>query len=197
MATGVNNFRQNFFGHRPNRFTVNGSFPTGVLQDNTSTAAPTAANAGGLQFDIYCKATSIPGSSIGVIPVAWQGRIVKFSGERTYADWSIQIYDSSIASQKLRILFEEWINKMNHRDQHILDYSLTSDWTVSFNDVVRSVGASPQNGHTERYIMRNCFPIDISPMDMSYDMTDTFAELTVTMAYDFWEPQNVGSQGAS
>ena len=192
MATGVNNFRQQFFGHRPNRFLINGSFPTAVVQGNESSGV--GANAGGVQFDIYCKATSVPGSSIGVIPVAWQGRIVKFSGERTYADWSIQIYDSSVPSQKLRLLFENWINLMNHRESHILDYSLTGDWTVSFNDVVKSVGTSPQAGHTETYKMRNCFPIDISPIDMSYDMTDTFAELTVTMAYDFWEPVSSNNQ---
>jgi hypothetical protein len=189
MATGIRDFRHNFFGTRPNRFKIEGSFPTTVTasqeRGNVSNLPASDTTA---RFDVYCKATSLPGSSIGVIPVAWQGRIVKFSGERTYADWSIQIYDSSTPGQILKQTFEKWINLMNHRESHILDYSLTSDWIVYHGDVVNSVSSNADSGHTQSHILRHCFPIDISPIDMSYDMTDTFAEFTVTMAYDFWEP---------
>lgn len=189
MATGINDFRQRFNGHRPNRFLINGSFPNAVTQGNDSSSAGAG---GGVHFDVYCKATQVPGSSIGVIPVAWQGRTVKFSGERTYADWSIQIYDSSDSSQNLRKMFETWINLMDHRTLHTMDYSLTSNWTVSFNDATSSVISNAQSGHNETYTLTNCFPLDISPIDLSYEMTDTFAEFTVTLAYDFWEP-NGGS----
>jgi len=185
MATGIRDFRHNFFGTRPNRFKISGSFPTAVTTQNISNQPASDTTA---RFDVYCKATSLPGSSIGVIPVAWQGRIVKFSGERTYADWSIQIYDSSTPGQILKQTFEKWINLMNHRESHILDYSLTSDWVVYHGDVVNSVSSDADSGHTQSHVLRHCFPIDISPIDMSYDMTDTFAEFTVTMAYDFWEP---------
>ena len=186
MATGIRDFRHNFFGTRPNRFKISGSFPKKVTSTNlTQNVSDTTA-----RFDIYCKATSLPGSSIGVIPVAWQGRIVKFSGERTYADWSIQIYDSSTPGQGLKQTFETWINLMNHREKHVLDYSLTSDWTVYSGDVVNSVTTSANSGYSQSHILRHCFPIDISPIDMSYDMTDTFAEFTVTMAYDYCEPGN-------
>jgi len=185
MATGIRDFRHNFFGTRPNRFKIEGSFPTAVTTQNESDAPASDTTA---RFDVYCKATSLPGSSIGVIPVAWQGRIVKFSGERTYADWSIQIYDSSTPGQVLKQTFETWINLMNHRESHILDYSLTSDWVVYHGSVVNSVSTDPDAGYTQSHVLRHCFPIDISPIDMSYDMTDTFAEFTVTMAYDFWEP---------
>jgi hypothetical protein len=189
MATGIRDFRHNFFGTRPNRFKIEGSFPTTVTasQDGGNVSNLPASDTTA-RFDVYCKATSLPGSSIGVIPVAWQGRIVKFSGERTYADWSIQIYDSSTPGQILKQTFEKWINLMNHRESHILDYSLTSDWIVYHGDVVNSVSSDADSGHTQSHILRHCFPIDISPIDMSYDMTDTFAEFTVTMAYDFWEP---------
>jgi hypothetical protein len=185
MATGIRDFRHNFFGTRPNRFKISGSFPAAVTTQNVSNQPASDITS---RFDVYCKATSLPGSSIGVIPVAWQGRIVKFSGERTYADWSIQIYDSSTPGQVLKQTFETWINLMNHRESHILDYSLTSDWIVYHGDVVNSVSNDSDSGHTQSHVLRHCFPIDISPIDMSYDMTDTFAEFTVTMAYDFWEP---------
>ena len=195
MATGIRDFRHNFFGTRPNRFKIEGSFPPAVTLTNASPGLNISSSTTA-RFDIYCKATSLPGSSIGVIPVAWQGRIVKFSGERTYADWSIQIYDSSTPGQALKQTFENWINLMNHRETHVLDYSLTSDWVVYHGDVVNSVSSSPDSGYAQSHVLRHCFPIDISPIDMSFDMTDTFAEFTVTMAYDYWEPGN-GSGAAT
>lgn len=197
MATNLTTFRSGFKGTRPNRFLVSGSFPdsaTGTAPQPTSgQQKPAASND---NFDIYVKATQLPGSSIGLIPVAWQGRVVKFSGERTYSDWSIQVYDSSIGGQTdIRSKFEKWINRMNHRDVHSMNYSLTSDWTVSHVDnpsQTFSTGHSdsPQNGqtgHSRTIKLYRCFPIDLSPIDLSYDLTDTFSEFTVTLAFDYWD----------
>lgn len=204
MATNLTNFRGGFKGTRPNRFLVSGSFPssatgtapqTGQAQNNTAQGSSSSANSGD-NFDIYVKATQLPGSSIGLIPVAWQGRVVKFSGERTYSDWSIQVYDSSIAGQNdIRSKFEKWINQMNHRDVHSMNYSLTSDWTVSHVDnpsQTFSTGHSDsptngQQGHSRKIKLYRCFPIDLSPIDLSYDLTDTFSEFTVTLAFDYWD----------
>ena len=36
MATGIRDFRHNFFGTRPNRFKISGSFPTAITTDNVS-----------------------------------------------------------------------------------------------------------------------------------------------------------------
>jgi len=195
MATGITDFRSRFYGHRPNRFLIAGGFPTAVSAVNEDTGVSPAR--GQLDYDIYCKATQVPGSSIGVIPIAWQGRTVKFSSERTYADWTIQIYDSSLQSQNLRQMFENWINLMNHRTDHTLDYSLTSNWQVSFNDVVKSISNTSQSSHQETYTLYNCFPIDISPIDLSYDMADSFAEITVTLAYDYWAPNGAANPESS
>ena len=43
--------------------------------------------------------------------------------------------------------------------------------------------------------LRNCFPIDISAMELSYDAVDTFAEFTITLAYDYWEVDAGGFVG--
>lgn len=197
MATNLTNFRGGFKGTRPNRFLVSGSFPssaTGTAPQSTGSQQQPPASSD--NFDIYVKATQLPGSSIGLIPVAWQGRVVKFSGERTYSDWSIQVYDSSISGQTdIRSKFEKWINQMNHRDVHSMNYNLTSDWTVAHVDnpgQTHSKGHSDspnngQTGHSRQIKLYRCFPIDLSPIDLSYDLTDTFSEFTVTLAFDYWD----------
>ncbi len=99
MAT-LNEFRTQFVGVRQNRFKVSCQFPG-------SSVAPAT-------FEFYCKAATIPGSAIGVIPVGYKGRPVKYSGERTYADWLVQIYDSP--RQDIRGDIEAWIERMNGRN---------------------------------------------------------------------------------
>jgi hypothetical protein len=197
MATrNLSEFRTSFNGTRPNRFRIVGTFPqSSTVSASTAGGPPSPSQSSSIPFEVYCKATQLPGSSIGLIPVAWQGRVVKFSGERTYQDWSIQIYDSSMPNHDLRAMFEQWINRMNHREVHTINYDLTSDWQVLYVDNPSQTysaghGDTPsegQTGHAQAILLRNCFPIDLSPIDLSYDLTDTFSEFTVTLAYDFWE----------
>jgi hypothetical protein len=168
MAT-LNEFRQNFQGVRGNRFRVAGNFPTGGFSAT--------------DFEFYCKATSVPGSSIGVIPVGYKGRPVKFSGERTYQDWVVQIYDSS--TKNLRDLFEKWVDLMDSRNAHEVQYNVANQpWTVEYMDMN---GTESTSAYKRKITLVNCFPVDISPIEMSYDVADTFAEFTVTLTYDFWE----------
>ena len=173
MADNITNFRAKFSGVRPNRFTISGDFP-----GETGLSSP--------DLSIYCKATQLPGSSIGVIPVPWMGRVVKFSGERSYADWTLQIYDSSIASNDLRAGFEDWIELMDGRNTHKINYSLTKQWGITYMDMNGTVSGEGNPTGNRTILLNNCFPVDISPVDLSYDAVDTFSEFTVTMAYDFW-----------
>jgi|LauGreDrversion4_2_1035121.scaffolds.fasta_scaffold267156_2 hypothetical protein len=177
----LNEFRSNFFGVRPNRFLVETSWPNGV-------DSPDLTN-----LFIYVKGADLPGSTIGTINIAWQGRVVKFSGERTYADWVISVYDSNVPSKDLRTGFERWVEAMDGRNTHAINYNLTSDWIIRYSDVV--IGdqytelptQSPSN-FNKAVRLKNCFPTDIGPVTLNYDVADTFSEFTVQLAYDYWEP---------
>lgn len=194
MASGINEFRTNFGGVRPNRFRVNVSPPADNAMANT-TAAISSDPAGLGNFDIYCKATVVPGSSIGVIPTPWMGRVVKFSGERTYADWTVQVYDSSLNANDSRTFFEKWIDEMDSRDTHDIAYKHVGSASVHWDDIVGTSGVGTHNKQTfqKSLTMINLFPIDISTMELSYDAVDTFAEYTITFAYDYWIPTAAGT----
>lgn len=176
MAT-LDQFRSEFKGVRTNRFRVSGQL------NGVGGGAVTPPGAGSNFFEFYCKATSVPGSSIGIIPVGYKGRPVKFSGERTYSDWVVQVYDSSVGN--LRQLFDEWINAMDTRDTHEINYNnANSNWTVEYMDMS---GTQSNSQYQKKISLVNCFPIDVSPIDLSYDVPDTFAEFTVTLTYDYWK----------
>ena len=176
----ITDFRTNFFGIRPNRFKVRGTYPVGGGSSD--------------KFDVYIKAADLPTSTIGPIPVTWQGRIVKFSGERVYTDWAISVYDSSIDSHSLRVNLERWIEEMDGRNSHKINYNLTSTWSVEYNDMSNAIGDGSFNNTI--YLI-NCFPVEIGPVQLNYDLSDTFSEFTVVLAYDYWTPNDPGNRTSS
>jgi hypothetical protein len=182
MANTVQDFRDKFKGTRSNRFIITpGNPPTGI--DSTG-PIPTVGH-----FKLYAKATSFPGSAIGMIPVSYQGRVVKYSGERQFAEWSIQVYDSSSVSDvNLRKYFENWITLGDHPRTHKQQYNIASrtPWQVAFDDITGTAGGGdPAATYKKTLFLFNCWPIDISAIDLNYEAADSFAEFTLTLAYDF------------
>ena len=167
----IQGFRGKFNGVRANRYKIN---PGGLS---------TLSNTNG---EIYVKALSVPGTQIGMIPVSFQGRQIKFSGDRQFGEWAITVYDSTI--DNLRNSFEGWIDKMDGFLTHKIAYNVCDAfWDVYYNDGVGQTnpGGSLQNGRG--FKLHNVWPVDISPIDLSYDMVDSFAEFTITLAYDYHE----------
>jgi len=178
----LQSFRNDFKGVRPNRFLVEASWPSGV-QASTN------------DIYVYVKAADLPGSTIGQINVAWQGRVVKFAGERVYADWAINCYESNISSKDLRLAFERWMEKMDGRNSHAINYNLVSNWKVRYSDVVANNTNTPAGNQSQipgqfnkSITLHNCFPVDIGPITLNYDLADSFSEFTVQIAYDYWTP---------
>lgn len=184
MGNTLNNFRNGFKGVRPNRFLVEAAFPQAL-----GIAQPTNQKSW-----IYVKAADLPGSTIGTIPVAWMGRVVKFSGERMYADWAINCYESNVPAEDLRDAFERWIEAMDGRNSHKIQYNLTENWVVRYDDMVGTgsigstvAGSQDPSNFFKVVRLKNCFPTDIGSVTLNYDLSDSFSEFTVTMAYDYWE----------
>ena len=176
----ISNFRAGFKGTRSNRFIIT----PGTKPDLGPAGQPVLND-----FKLYAKATSFPGSAIGMIPVSYQGRVVKYSGERQFAEWSIQVYDSSASSNiNIRKYFEDWMTLGDNPETHVQKYDIASGgaWKIEFDDITL---ATTVGGGTDTYkkpfYLFNCWPIDISAIDLNYEAADSFAEFTLTLAYDF------------
>ena len=166
----IQGFRDDFQGSRSNRYLITGATPSGVgaISDQT--------------FQLYAKSVSFPGSAIGMIPVSYQGRVIKFTGERQFAEWSIQVYDST-GTDNLRELFETWIEKSDGANTHKQKYdNAAASWTVKFDD---TGGDTSSTTYQKTMTLYNCWPIDISAIDLNYEAADSFAEFTLTFAYDY------------
>jgi len=176
----ISTFRTGFKGTRSNRFIITpGIKPTGGPDGQPELE----------DFKLYAKATSFPGSAIGMIPVSYQGRVVKYSGERQFAEWSIQVYDSSASSDvNIRKYFEDWMTLGDDPATHVQKYNIASAgaWKIEFDDITSAttVGGAAAT-YNKPFFLFNCWPIDISAIDLNYEAADSFAEFTLTLAYDF------------
>lgn len=166
----IDNFREQFDGVRANRYKI----------------VPGPNSTLGTNAELYVKALSIPGTQIGMIPVSFQGRQIKFAGERQFGEWAVTVYDS--AQDNVRKSFETWMSKLDDTLSHKQSYNVAENWKVLYNDAANQGHPGLSLNSTDGFELFHCWPVDISPIDLSYDMVDSFAEFTITIAYDYHLP---------
>ena len=108
MAFSVNEFRSQMTGDgaRPNLFEVSMPFPSFASPANAQT-----------KLTFMCKTAQLPGSTVGVVPVQYFGRELKFVGNRTFADWTISVINDE--DFIVRNAFERWMNGINSHNFNV------------------------------------------------------------------------------
>jgi hypothetical protein len=173
-------------GARPNLFECVLNFPDGVG------VTPD------IDFRFMIKAASIPGSTLGTIPVPFRGRVLKVAGDRTFDPWTITVINDT--NFKIRNAFEKWMNFMNRHDDNagvitpaayqreMVVYQLSRGVVNEGGATGASLPPTASNMPVlKTYKMYGCWPSDITPMDLSYDSTDTIEEFQVTLQYHWWD----------
>jgi hypothetical protein len=155
-------------GARPNLFRI--SFAGGLVGATTST------------LSFLCKAGQVPASSIGIIDVPMVGgRRYKIGGERSFADWTVTVMnDGSFANRTALENYQKLFVSNDYNTTSVGARSTTALTTVT----VEHLGAGGEV--TRTYKLNNCWPSDISTIDLSYDTTDSLEEFTVTWTYDYF-----------
>jgi hypothetical protein len=136
-------------------------------------------------FTYLCKAAQLPGSTVGVIEVPFAaGRRFKAAGDRTFSDWTTTVINDS--NHTIRKALEDL-----QKTYGTTDYNSTTSKTktggtaTDFSSI--TVDQLNQAGTVvNSYKLVNCWPSDISTIDLSYDSTDTLEEFTVTWSYDYF-----------
>jgi hypothetical protein len=122
MAFNVSEFRSQmqFDGARANLFDVEMNFPSFANPGNASRK---------LQFQ--CKSAQLPGSTVGIVPVQYFGREIKFAGNRTFVDWTVNVMNDE--DFVVRNAMERWMNAINtHRGNlRLMVLTQQSDTTAS------------------------------------------------------------------
>ena len=176
MAFNINDFRTNgleFGGARPTLFQVQITPPvTGINTTDVS-----------LKLTLTCQATTIPASTVGSIDIGYFGRKIKLAGDRTFDDWSVTILNDE--DFLVRDKFEKWLSDIDQQVQNVKTYA-GNNYKSATDTIVTQFD---KNGNIiKQYGFVGMFPLNVSPMDLSWDSVNTIQSFGVTFAYDYWYP---------
>ena len=175
MAFNVAEFRANMIGDgaRPNLFQVTLNFPT------------IAANgvAAGQKATFMAKSAQLPGSTIGTVPVFYFGRELKFAGNRSFTDWTLQIINDE--DFIIRRAIESWMNGINSHGGNVRNAGAASPLGYTVDAEVTQYGKTGDTLKTYKFV--GMYPLDLAPIDLDWSSNDTIEEYGVTFAYQWWE----------
>jgi len=175
MAFNVAEFRSNMIGDgaRPNLFQVTLTFPT----------VATNGVAAGQKATFMAKAAQLPGSTVGTVPVYYFGRELKFAGNRTFTDWTLQIINDEDFT--VRNSIESWMNAINSHSSNVRAAGAANPLGYTVDAEVTQYGKTGEALKTYKFV--GLYPLDLAPIDLDWGSNDTIEEYAVTFAYQWWE----------
>lgn len=169
MPADIFGFLGNFQGGgaRPNRYEVMLTFPTTI--GGTAIAQ---------KISFTCKATSIPGFTIGEAVVPYKGRQIKVPGDAVFNDWNVTILiDNDFIG---KTVFEDWLNMMNGWESNTTKAGYMAPSKIFGNGTINQLDREDKVIKT--YEVQGIFPKDVSEIALGYDTNDTVMEQAVTFA---------------
>jgi len=137
---------------------------------------------------IMCKATSIPSANIAPLAVNYHGRAYKWTGFRTFDNWTTTIINDE--SFSIRNKISEWMRlisgKMDGTRNTLVGSPVTAGLRGGYYEGTAKVQQITTDGSTaQTYKFHNLWPTELAeiPVDWSSDMIQ---EYTVTWCYDYW-----------
>lgn len=179
MAFSVNEFRSQLIGDgaRPNLFQVSMPFPAFSTPENAQE-----------KLTFMCKTAQLPGATLGIIPVQYFGRELKFVGNRTFIDWTITVINDE--DFMIRNAFERWMAGINSHALNIRNPAALPPSGYSVDGEVTQYGK--QGNTLKKYKFVGLFPTDLTPIDVDWGANDTIEEFSVTLSYQWWESVETG-----
>ena len=152
----------------------------GGVRANLFNCRVTPPNRSGVEemFQFHCKGTSMPASTIGNIDVPYKGRQLKVPGDRTFADWTVTVFNDS--DMMIRGVFEEWMAKLQDHWENKQDMGMSPYGKASVTQL-RSDGGSERT-----YNITSLYPTEVAAIDVAWDSNDAVEEYSVTFAVNHW-----------
>ena len=178
MAFKVNNFKSGLAkgggGARPALFKISMTHSKNTGLSFTSDES------------ILVKAASIPPANIAPLAVNYHGRAYKWTGMRTFDNWTTTILNDE--SFSIRNKISEWMRdisgKMNgERSNSFGDPTSTGGTYLDGNATVTQLTTDGDNAQTYKFY--NLWPTELSEIAVDWS-SDMIQEYTVTWCYDYW-----------
>jgi hypothetical protein len=177
MSTpNINDFRARMTGGgaRANQFTVILNTPAiGAAGIESSEAT-----------SFLVKAASLPGQTITEVPVNFRGRILYLAGDREFETWTTTIINDT--DFRIRNGLESWMSGIND-----LETSVGAANVSQYTADLRVQQLDRDNVVLKQYILTNCWPTVIAPIELSYDTVSEVETFDVTWRYTSFSASGV------
>jgi hypothetical protein len=166
-------------GARPNQFRVDLTFPSFV----------SIGAAVGLNAQFLCKSAQLPASTVENMQILYRGRQVNFAGERSFAPWSVAIYNDTTFS--IRNAMEKWSDGVMNNAQ-TNGRTNPRDYQVDL-----MVHQLDRNGATVKtYKFHDAYPTTIGAITVDYDSNNQIEIFDVEFTYNYWT-SDTSTKGSS
>lgn len=169
MPADIHGFIANFQGGgaRPNRYEVLITFPETI--GSTSI---------GQKISFTCKASALPGSTLGEAIAPYKSRQIKFPGDAVFNDWNVTILIDN--DFKGRGVFEKWVNLMNGWESNTTVAGFQNPSKIFGTGTIKALDRVDDVIQT--YTVQGIWPKDVGEIALGYDTNDTIMEQNVTFA---------------
>jgi len=166
-------------GARANQFRVELGFPSFVA------IGPVV----GAKAMFLCKAAQLPASTLENIAVSYRGRPINFAGERTFAPWTITIYNDTDFA--IRNAMETWSNGIQNfgSTQGIVN---PADYQAQMN--VHQLDR--QGSVVKTYQFIDAYPTEVGTIELDYENGNAIETFTVTFTYNYFTTNSGTNAGA-
>jgi hypothetical protein len=171
----IDDFKANLIGGgaRANQYRVIMTTPTGI-----STGLDT------VRTQYLVKATSLPGQTIPEVTVNFRGRQLFLAGDRTFEQWTTTVINDT--DFMVRNAMERWMNGINNLETNT-GLTNVSDYTSQL--IVEQLDRD--DNVLKSYVLRNCWPTVVAPVELSYDTVSDIETFDVTWRYTSFTASSV------
>lgn len=184
MAFSINDIRSKLNPVRPTLFEITITFP----------GLGPVSGRGLTDFQFYCRASSVPPSIVGQIEVPYFGRMMKIPGDRSFENWSVQVYNDE--NTDIRNAFETWSSLLNSMQGNYASRARPLD--LKGLATVRQYskeGPQARGRPINSYSINGLFPVNVSEMELSWEAQNQIQLFSVSFAYDDFTIIGGGNRG--
>lgn len=156
-------------GARANQFRVDLTFPSFV----------TAGAAIGINSQFLCKGAQLPASTIENTQILYRGRQVNFAGERSFAPWTVAVYNDTTFA--IRNALERWSDGVMNNAQ---TNGRTNPRDYQVDLLVHQLDRNGAVVKSYRFV--DAYPTEIGQITLDYDQNNAIEIFDVTFTYNYW-----------
>lgn len=137
----------------------------------------------------HCKISEIPSSQHTPITIKYQGREIKYAGQRTFTNLTVTILNDE--NFTVRKSLETWLDNINTAKTNVSRYGAAAPTPQGYAGQGTVKQYNKQGDVVRAYSFIDMFPVTLSNIGLSWDNDGQIEEYTCEFAYQYWEVANV------